>query len=159
MPLQERQLLPQIVTKGLSARRMSVVVSGSGFTASSMCGRNPHRRTLTACGTVIARSPSGPCVTPQPLAPRPPNGVAGWAVGAIVSLTTTFPAGIRAASSLAVRTSAVKTDADSPNGHRTASDTASSTVSNGVTAQTGANDASRQTAMSGVQSRSTVGAN
>ena len=75
------------------------VVAGSGFTASSKCGRNFPFRTVTTCGTVIASSPSAPCVTPHPLAPRPPNGVAGCAVGASTSLIVTLPAGMRAASS------------------------------------------------------------
>ena len=38
---------------------------GSGFTASSKCGRNVPFRTVTACGTVIASSPSSPASRPS----------------------------------------------------------------------------------------------
>ena len=63
-----------------SPRSMSIV-AGSGFAASSKCGRNVPLRTVTACGTVIASNPSAPCVTPQPLAPAPAErrrGVRRW---------------------------------------------------------------------------------
>ena len=54
----------------------------------SRCGRKLPPRTLTTCGTVISNSPSAPWVTPQPLAPEPPNGGTwlGYTLGTIGAL-------------------------------------------------------------------------
>ena len=162
-----RSLLPPaLLAPSATARGASREARGRGSTAAARaaCPPSPGRaspprrsaggtspsRTVTTCGTVIASSPSAPCVTPQPLAPRPPNGVAGCAVGASTSLIDDVPGGDARGQFLrGVDVGGEDRRGQAERATASPSDTASSSVSNGMTAATGAKHASRQIAASG----------
>ena len=94
----------------------------------------------------------------QPLAPRPPNGVAGWAVGAITSFTTAAPTFKRRATSSPRRRLLLKTAEARPNGELFTAQIIPSSFEYGKTPRIGAKVASLAMAMHGLALRIAVGA-
>jgi len=119
----------------VTIRRMSRSVRPNDIRLTS--GRIRCR--VMALGRVNSRSPSAPCIRPNPDSPTPPNGNAGTSANPSTELIEVIPLRNERAAVMAAERSLVNTADPSPYRPALANETASARLTTGVTVTVGPN--------------------